>query len=72
MVLGFAVNVSSFLVIKRSSSIMLKLLGTARNAGLVLFSSVFLGETITRTQTFGYAVCLTFFGAYNYCKLHAL
>lgn len=31
--LGFLVNVASFLVIKRTSSIMLKLMGTARNAG---------------------------------------
>jgi hypothetical protein len=31
---GFAVNVASFLVIKRTSSIMLKLMGTARNAGV--------------------------------------
>ena len=31
---GFAVNVASFLVIKRTNSVMLKLMGTARNAGL--------------------------------------
>ena len=31
-VLGFLVNVASFLVIKRTSSVMLKLMGTARNA----------------------------------------
>ena len=67
MVLGFAVNVASFLVIKRTSSVMLKLMGTARNAGLVLFSATFLGETITPTQAVGYAICLGFFGLYNYC-----
>ena len=33
IILGFAVNVASFLVIKRTSSVMLKLMGTARNAG---------------------------------------
>ena len=48
--LGFTVNLASFLVIKRTNSIMLKLLGTARNAGLVLFSATFLGEQITQTQ----------------------
>ena len=31
-ILGFLVNVASFLVIKRTSSVMLKLMGTARNA----------------------------------------
>ena len=36
--LGFAVNLASFVVIQRTSSVLLKTLGTARNAGLVLFS----------------------------------
>lgn len=72
MVLGFAVNVASFLVIKRTSSIMLKLMGTARNAGLVLFSAIFLGETITGLQAFGYFVCLVFFGVYNYFKMNRM
>ena len=70
--LGFAVNLASFLVIKRTSSVMLKLMGTARNAGLVLFSAVVLGEEITPTQTFGYVVCLVFFGVYNYYKIWKL
>ena len=47
-------------------------MGTARNAGLVLFSAIFLGETITAVQTFGYLVCLTFFGLYNYYKMNKL
>jgi len=70
--LGFLVNIASFVVIKRTNSIMLKLMGTARNAGLVLFSAVFLGDTITPTQVFGYGVCLTFFGVYNYYKMNKL
>mmetsp|Transcript_10797 Transcript_10797/g.32191 ORF Transcript_10797/g.32191 Transcript_10797/m.32191 type:complete len:251 (+) Transcript_10797:1-753(+) len=67
--LGFAVNVASFLVIKRTSSVMVKLLGTARNAGLVLISALALGEEVTRQQACGYAVCLGFFAAYNYYKM---
>lgn len=51
---------------------MLKLMGTARNAGLVLFSALFLGENLTSTQTFGYSVCLLFFGLYNYYKMYHL
>ena len=71
-ILGFLVNVASFLVIKRTSSVMLKLMGTARNAGLVLFSAVFLGDEITATQAVGYAICLFFFGLYNYYKMHKM
>ena len=70
--LGFAVNLASFLVIKRTSSMMLKLMGTARNAGLVIFSALFLGETISSTQAAGYALCLAFFGMYNYFKFKNL
>lgn len=66
-ILGFLVNVASFLVIKRTSSVMLKLLGTARNAGLACFSALFLGDEITPTQAVGYVICLYFFGLYNYC-----
>ena len=72
MALGFAVNIASFLVIKRTSSVMLKLMGTARNAGLVLFSAVFLGDTITPMQTAGYGLCLAFFGLYNYFKMNKM
>ena len=67
--LGFAVNVASFLVIKRTSSVMVKLLGTARNAGLVLFSALAMGEEVTGQQGLGYTICLLFFGCYNYYKL---
>ena len=67
--LGFAVNVASFLVIKRTSSVMVKLLGTARNAGLVLLSALALGEEVTAQQAVGYGICLAFFAAYNYFKL---
>ena len=35
--LGLAVNLASFLVVQTTSSVMLKILGTVRNAGLVLF-----------------------------------
>mmetsp|Transcript_15323 Transcript_15323/g.47460 ORF Transcript_15323/g.47460 Transcript_15323/m.47460 type:complete len:333 (+) Transcript_15323:304-1302(+) len=68
-VLGFAVNVASFLVIKRTSSVMVKILGTARNAGLVLLSALVMGEEVTAQQAAGYALCLGFFGAYNYYKM---
>ena len=55
-----------------SHQVMLKLMGTARNAGLVLFSAIFLGDEITATQAFGYAICLFFFGLYNYYKMNKM
>ena len=72
MALGFAVNVASFLVIQRTNSTTLKLMGTARNAGLVLFSWMFLGDKITGMQCFGYSITLIFFGLYNYFKIYHL
>ncbi|KAH8055218.1 hypothetical protein JL720_14327 [Aureococcus anophagefferens] len=53
----------------RTSSVMVKLLGTARNAGLVLLSALALGEEVTAQQALGYGICLAFFAAYNYFKL---
>lgn len=68
MILALAVNTSSFFVIKQTSSIMLKILGNARNASLVLFSVLFLEDTVNMTQGIGYTICLIFFGLYNYFK----
>ena len=48
---------------------MVKLLGTARNAGLVLISALALGEEVTLQQAAGYALCLIFFALYNYYKM---
>ena len=41
-------------------------------AGLVLFSALFLGDEITATQAVGYAICLFFFGLYNYYKMNKM
>jgi len=67
--LGFCVNMAAFLVIKNAGSVMLKVLGTARNAGLVVFGAMVLGEAITPIELLGYALSLTAFGAYNYFRL---
>lgn len=66
--LGLAVSVSSFLVIKATGSVTLKVLGTARAAGLVVWSAVMLGEQIAPLEAAGYSVSLAAFGAYNYFK----
>lgn len=71
-VLGFVVNIAMFFVIGRTSAVMIKVMGTSKNAGLVLFSVFFRGEIVTAQQAFGYAWSLLFFGLYNYCKMKKL
>eukprot|EP00967_Tisochrysis_lutea_P051729 scaffold63946_cov31-Tisochrysis_lutea.AAC.4 len=65
---GFFVNVSSFLLVKRTSSITLKLITMARNGGLVVASAMCFGEEITLLEAVGYAGLLFFFGAYTAVK----
>lgn len=67
--LGFLVNVVSFLVIKRTNVVMLKLLAISRNA-LVVFAGIFLfADQVSGVQFVGYTVSITFFAAYNYLLL---
>lgn len=63
-VLGVLVNISTMLMIKYTGSVSLKLLATARNAGLVLYAVLLGGEATTVTQVVGYAICVTFFIVY--------
>ena len=70
--LGFGVNLCTFLVIKATNAVTLKVLGTARNAGLVLFSAFWYHETISQLEATGYAVSLLAFAAYNYFKVRGL
>ena len=64
--LGFLVNVVSFLVIKRTNVVMLKLLAISRNAIVVLAGIVIFSDHVTSVQFCGYAISLVFFAAYNY------
>lgn len=65
---GFFVNITSFLLVKRTSSMTFKLLTMMRNGGLVLASGLFFGETITRLEAFGYGGLMLCFGLYTYVK----
>jgi len=67
--LGFIVNTAGFLVIQTSGAVALKVLGTARNAGLIVFCAVFMGEHITALESCGYVVALTAFSYYSYLQL---
>lgn len=57
--LGVGVHFLSFLVVRITSSVTLKTLGTARNALLVLASVSLFGEIVTPTQFLGYVLALT-------------
>ena len=68
-ILCFAVAFATFLVIKATNSVTLKVLGTARSAGLVVWSAVVLGERITPLELGGYSLSLCAFAAYNVFKV---
>jgi hypothetical protein len=68
MMLAVAVNTSSFMVIKQTSSITLKMLGNARNSGLVLFSVLFLERAKSVTELTGYVISVVSFGMYTYLR----
>ena len=65
-ILGLMVNFSSFFVVKTTSSVTLKILGTVRNALLILFQVVFANEIVTLSQFVAYAFTVVCFGFYSY------
>ena len=65
---GFLINLSGFLLVKRTSGMTLKILTMSRNGGLVLVSAVVFGETITRLEAFGYSGLLVCFALYTFEK----
>ena len=68
--LGVVASMMTFVVIKLTNSVTLKVLNTARNAAFVLFSVTFLQEPTTALQLSGYVVSLASFGAYTFYKAH--
>ncbi|MEW5304527.1 MAG: hypothetical protein WDW38_011162 [Sanguina aurantia] len=67
-VAGFGVNTLAILVIKVTSSLTLKVLGTVKDVGLVAVGIVFLHEQVTKLQLMGYLVSMSGFLCYNYIK----
>ena len=65
---GFFVNITSFLLVKRTSSMSLKTMTMARNGGLVIVSALLMGETITTLEAVGYSGLLFFFSLYTAAK----
>jgi drug/metabolite transporter (DMT)-like permease len=67
--LGFAVNLLAYCTIKLASALTLKVLGTVKNALLVVVMVALFGEVVTVTQAWGYFMSLIGFGWYNQLKL---
>ena len=65
---GFFVNLTSFLLVKRTSSMTLKTMTMSRNGALVLFSALAMGETVTSLEAVGYGGLLLCFTLYTYFK----
>ena len=65
---GACVNLTSFLLVKRTSSMTLKTLTMARNGGLVMVSALAFGETITSLEAIGYTGLLACFAIYTLVK----
>ena len=58
--------VVSFLVIKRTNVVMLKLLAISRNALVVLAGILLFADQVSRVQFVGYTISIVFFALYNY------
>ena len=70
--LGVVASMLTFLVIKLTNSVTLKVINTARNAAFVLFTVVVMGEQASGLQVCGYVISLCAFSVYTYFKIHGL
>ena len=70
--LGFSVNVMGYFVIRTSGALMLKILSTIRNLGVIMYSVFILHEIVTMEQFFGMIISLGGFIAFNYLQMNKL
>lgn len=63
--LGVAVNYLSYMVIKGTGALTMKVITTLRNIVLIVYGSLFLGEAISTEQGVGYSVALVGFVGYT-------
>ena len=70
--LGFGVNFAGFFVVQTTSALVLKALSVVRNIGIVVFSVMFLGETVSVREICGYGISLGGFALFNYLKMNKL
>lgn len=67
-IMGIGVNFLSYLVIQYTSSLTMKILGTARNIVTIMVGVVFYKETVSLNEALGYGVALIGFAGYNVAK----
>eukprot|EP01038_Epipyxis_sp_PR26KG_P010455 gene10455-14043_t len=67
--MGIIVNFLSYLVIQRTSSLTMKVLGTLRNILTIVIGVLLYNEVITFQQGLGYTLSLLGFVAYNAAKI---
>ncbi len=66
--MGFLVNSTCYLAIKLTSSLTIKVVGAAKDTGIVLCSIFMLHEHVSPMQWLGYSGSMVGFGLYNYVK----
>ena len=66
--MGFGVNLLAYIVIQSASSLTLKVIGTVKNAIVVILGVVLLGESISTVQILGYSVSIAAFYWYQQIK----
>ena len=67
-ILGVVASFMTFLVIKKTNAVTLKVLNTARNAAFVLFTVTFMQEAASALQLCGYTLSLAAFSVYSWLK----
>jgi len=67
--MGFLVNVLAYATIKLASSLTLKVLGTVKNALLIVVAMLLFGEVVTGMQGVGYVVSVAAFAVYTRIKM---
>lgn len=68
--LGFLVNVTAYWTIQLTGGLTIKVLGTVKNAIVVLLGMIFLAEPVTALQLVGYGTSIGGFALYNWHKMH--
>jgi hypothetical protein len=67
--MGFAVNTLAYATIKLTGSLTLKVLGTVKNALVIMTAVVLYSEVVTGVQATGYIISTIAFGAYTAIKM---
>jgi hypothetical protein len=69
---GFLINLLAFATIKLASSLTLKVLGTVKNALIIVAAMLLYGEVVTAVQFWGYLVSSVAFGWYTVLKMRQI